>query len=247
MGGQAAGVGDVMPWFVSFAFGWLADLGLAAVLVGWLADLWFVPALVAAGLWLYARVVPGRLAAWLVDLLVAALAALAVWMGLSSALASARSAGVAAERAVWVDRVDREERRQDDANARAIAAARAEVTQLREREDALATLLEDLDHEATLAPARDAVALPADSVRRIAAVGRSGRCEARAATGGTGRADRRPGSAACRAMTVAEVEDGWRRDRATIVEAQRRTAALGRFYAARDAGLRGGPLWLGTD
>lgn len=212
---------------------------LVSLLLGWLADLWFVPAGAAAALWIYSLAAPGRLEARLVSVVSIALAALAGWLWIVSALAEARADGVSAERAVWADRVDREERRQDGANATAIAAARAEIIHLRTQSDALAALLEDLTHEADVSPDRDHIALPADSVRRLAAVGRAGRCEALRPAARTAGSGGRSGGSACRAMTVSEVEDGWRRDRATIVEAQRREAARARFYEARDGVLRG--------
>lgn len=213
---------------------------ILSLLLGWLADLWFVPAGAAAALWIYSLAAPGRLEARLVSVVSIALAALAGWLWIVSALAEAREAGATSERAVWSALVDEERRRQSAANATATAGANAEVLHLRRENDALAATLEDLTHEAEADPGRDAVALPSASVRRIAAIGRGGRCEARPAAGGTGRAGARPGAAACRAMTVAEVEAAWSRDRATIVEAQRRTAALGRFYEARDGALRDG-------
>lgn len=219
--------------------GWLLSLVLGA-----LAHLWFVPAGGAAALWLYSLVAPGRLSARLVSVGSLVLAALAGWLWVVQALDEARADGRLAERAVWIDRSDREERRQDGVNAAAIAAARAEVIHLRRESDGLASLLEDLTHEADLAPDRNRIALPPDSVRRIAAVGRGGRCEALRPAGGAVVAGGRAGATACRAMTVGEVEDAWRRDRATIVASRETSAALRRFYADRDAGLRGGPLRL---
>lgn len=221
---------------------WLLSLAVDA-----LAGLWVVPAGGAAALWIYSLVVPGRLSARLVSVGSLVLAGIAGWLWVVVALDEAKEAGAAAERAAWVDRADREERRQDGANAAAIAAARAEVIHLRAQSDALAATLEDLTHEADASPDRDSIALPAASVRRIAAIGRSGRCEALRPAGGASGAGAGPRASACRAMTVAEVEDGWRRDRATIVALQRRFPALVRFYVDRDAALRGAPLRLGAD
>lgn len=154
------------------------------------------------------------------------------------------AAGKAAERAAWIEMRDEETRRRNAANAWARADGDTRIAALRAESDALADLVEELTHESLEADDRSRIALGADGVRRIAAVGRGGLCGPRAPAGRVGRADRPAGGAACRAMTEAEVEAAWIKDRRSLVVGASRHRALIGWITARDAALRGDPLRL---
>lgn len=80
--------------------------------------------------------------------------------------------GEAAERDRWQAAASAERQRQAEANAAALAAAQDRIAALGRERDDLMSRLEEVDHAADADPARDAVCIDADGVRRLNALRR---------------------------------------------------------------------------